>query len=119
MKKQLSNLVEVHAAKNELGEGPLWLKHNNSLCWVDIQKHYVYEYSIDTKQTKKWEVPKHVSLLIETEKKGTLLIGKQGGLALFNMKANSISEIITLEQENNNTRTNDGGCDPNGNLWIG
>lgn len=119
MKKQLSDLIEVYAAKNELGEGPLWMKRNNSLCWVDIQKHKVYEYSLDTKQVRTWEVHKHVSLLIETDKKDTLLIGKKAGLALLDMSANSISEIIALEEENENTRTNDGGCDPNGNLWIG
>jgi sugar lactone lactonase YvrE len=119
MKKQVSDVIEVYAAENELGEGPLWLNHSNSLCWVDIQKYKVFEYALNTKQVKSWNIDRHVSLLIETDKKDTLLIGVKGGIALLNMKTNEVLELVSLEEENENSRTNDGGCDPNGNLWIG
>lgn len=114
----MSELIEVYTAGNELGEGPLWLSHSNSLCWVDIQRYKVYEYSLNTKQVRNWEIHKYVSLLIETDKKDTLLIGVKGGVALLNMETNKIYEVISLEKGNENSRTNDGGCDPNGNLWI-
>lgn len=119
MKKQVGDVIEVCAGENELGEGPLWLKGSNSLCWVDILKHKVYEYSVDSKQTRNWDINKHVTLLIETDKKGVLLIGVKGGLALLNMETNTLTDVIPLEIEKDNSRPNDGGCDPNGNLWIG
>ncbi len=119
MKKQVSDLVELFKAENELGEGPLWLSYRNSLCWVDIQKHEIFEYSLNNKQVRSWKIDKHVSLLIETDKKGALLIGVKGGIALLNMESNEVLELLSLEEKNKNSRTNDGGVDPNGNLWIG
>lgn len=119
MKKQISDLIELFAAENELGEGPLWLSYRNSLCWVDIQKHEVFEYSLNDKKVRSWKINKHVSLLVETDKKGSLLIGLKGGIALLNMESNEVLELLSLEEENGNSRTNDGGVDPNGNLWIG
>lgn len=119
MKKQIGDVVEVYAAENELGEGPLWVQHSQSLCWVDIEKFKVYEYAMNTKRVRDWAIGKKVSLLIETDKKGTLLIGLKGGVALLDMENNALLKGIPLEPENENSRTNDGGCDPNGNLWIG
>lgn len=119
MKKQVGDVVEVYAGKNELGEGPLWLQHSHSLCWVDIEKHKVYEYAVNSKRVRDWEIHKKVSLLIETDQTDTLLIAVKGGIALLNMDTHCLSDVISLEAENRNSRTNDGGCDPNGNLWIG
>lgn len=109
----------LYEGKNELGEGPLWLASQQQLWWVDIGNKLVYAYDFKTEQVRRFAYKKPVTLLVETQKPDMLLVAMQGGIAHLDMRSGDLQPGLALETDKPNSRTNDGGCDPLGRLWVG
>ena len=102
----------------ELGEGPVWYKSRNSLFWVDILGQSIHEYIPENKVVNSWNIGLMVSLIIEKDK-DNMLLAVQGGIISYNLITREIAWLAELEKDNPQNRTNDGGVDANGNIWIG
>lgn len=102
----------------ELGEGPVWYTSRNSLFWVDIVGMSIHEYIPENQQVNLWYVGIMVSLIIEKDKDNMLLC-VQGGIISYNLVTKEIAWLAELEKGNTANRTNDGGIDAQGNIWIG
>jgi sugar lactone lactonase YvrE len=103
-----------------LGESPMWHKERNSLWWVDIEAGIFFECNIETKIIKKWRVQQSLSLLVQSAKNSnTLILAVSDGLLQFNIDKNEFERILFIEKNLATNRTNDGGCDANGRLWLG
>ncbi len=109
----------LYEGKNELGEGPLWLGSQQQLWWVDIGKKTVFRYDMNTQQVREWSYDRPITLLVETQRTDTLLVAMQGGIAHLNMVTGILEPVLALEADKPNSRSNDGGCDPLGRLWVG
>src|SRR5674476_448100 len=103
-----------------LGEGPMWHAERKSIWWVDIEKGNFYECIIATKKVNTWQVPQRLSLLVQTEDDSNLLVlAIEDGLLKYDIDKNEFQRLLFLESALTSNRTNDGGCDANGRLWLG
>ena len=108
----------LYESENILAESPLWHKKRKSFFWVDIDGKSFQEYNWRTKQVQQWKLDYRPSLLIE-HVDGNLIIGMQGGIAYFDLGSGTMKWLCKLESDIPGNRTNDGGCDPKGRIWIG
>lgn len=101
-----------------LAEGPLWSADRNSLFWVDIEGKTLNEFYWKSGELKKSSLPQRVGFLTEAGDE-QLILGMQGGLALFNLASQELTWLQDVEKEQENQRCNDGKCDAQGRLWFG
>lgn len=50
---------------------------------------------------------------------GTILVGTEAGLAVFNPETGALSASTVIDPETPGNRGNDGACDANGRFWFG
>lgn len=101
-----------------LGEGAFWHEARRSFFWVDIDGQYLYEYPLETGAVKAWDFPRRISM-IARDANDQLIIAGQGALMRFDPSAGVIRELRGIEKDKPDIRTNDGGIDAAGRLWIG
>lgn len=101
-----------------LGEGPMWHTGRKSFFWVDIDGKAIYEYNYQNGDVQTWQLQQRVSLVVEN-KNGLLVLGTEHGLLSFDLQTTIIKPLLNIEKDNSATRSNDGGCDAAGRLWIG
>jgi sugar lactone lactonase YvrE len=101
-----------------LGEGSYWHSGRNSLFFVDIERKALYEYSLSNSSLKKREMPARVSVIMQ-DTQGALILGLQGGIASFDLQSEKLDWLLALEKDIPTNRTNDGGIDAKGRMWIG
>lgn len=99
-----------------LGEGPLWHPLRNEMFWFDILEKQLL--------TRDADGPQHFQFGEEVSAAGwvdndTLLIASSKGLWRLDLRDGSRTLISPLEQDNAETRSNDGRADPWGGFWIG
>lgn len=100
----------------DLGEGPFWHPDRNQLFWFDILGKRLLTQSADGPQ--EWHFPECVSAAGWIDR-DTLLIASESALFRFNLETGAKREIVALEADKSNTRSNDGRADPFGGFWIG
>ena len=101
-----------------LGEGLLWHPLRNSLFWFDINNKRMYERRFNDDQAHIFNFDEHVSAAGWVDK-NTLCIASENALFLFSIETKERRNIVSLEAENNKTRSNDGRADACGGFWIG
>jgi sugar lactone lactonase YvrE len=101
-----------------LGEGAHWHQGRKSFFWVDIDGKTVYEHNWLTKEVNQWQLDYRPSMVMEAGDK-KMLLALQGGIATLNLTTGKIRWVVKLEKDIPSNRTNDGGCDAKGRLWIG
>ncbi|MES1226385.1 MAG: SMP-30/gluconolactonase/LRE family protein, partial [Bacteroidota bacterium] len=102
-----------------MAEGPYWHAGRQSFFWVDIDGKKFHEYKWKNGEVCEWKLDYRVSVITETKHNDQLLLGVQGGLISFDLQSGTCTWLIDIEKEIPMNRTNDGGCDPSGRLWIG
>ena len=102
--------------KCKLGEGLLWHPLRKQLFWFDILNKKLLS-KLDQEQ-KEWQFNEMASAAGWIDEKN-LLIAFETSLSLFNIETSKIEKIISLEENNLITRSNDGRADPWGGFWIG
>jgi len=102
----------------QLGESILWDERNSSLYWVDILEKRIYRHSFGSDDTKVRSTQQYVSKIFPHGEQG-FIVAMQGMLAYWEEETDNMSAIIDIPHENGTIRTNDGGLDPEGNIWIG
>ena len=100
----------------DLGEGPLWHPERAQLYWFDITGKRLLTQNADGPQ--EWHFPGCVSAAGWIDR-DTMMIASETALFRFNLETGTKREIVALEADNPNTRSNDGRADPFGGFWIG
>lgn len=112
------NIATLFAARCELGEAAFWHPERGACCWVDILGSVLYEYHPLTSTLSQWSMPGNVSFIAQSTP-DHLILGVSGGLLRFNLATGEHTRLATFEQDLPTHRCNDGGCDPQGRIWIG
>lgn len=102
----------------QLGESIVWDYRKNSLYWVDILDKNIYKYNLGSEGVTVWNTEKYISKIVPDGQSG-FIVAMQGKLAYWEENTNMLTTIIDIPEEEGKIRTNDGGLDPDGNLWIG
>jgi sugar lactone lactonase YvrE len=100
----------------QLGEGPRWDATTATLLWVDVPLKTVHRYDPETGEDRVQKVSDVVSLALP-RRRGGVVVGLPDGLHFLNGKQSI--ELVAIESERTDTRTNDGACDAAGRIWVG
>lgn len=109
------NILEARA---RLGEGPCWNQDEQLLYWVDIYNHRVHQFNPATGAHQFFDVGEVVGCIAPA---GTnrLIMAQRSRLAFLDTSNGKVTPIITIEDNQPDTRFNDGKCDAAGRFWFG
>jgi sugar lactone lactonase YvrE len=101
-----------------LGEGPVWDAKRQLICWVDILRGEIHEYSPQSKNHKTTAVNQMIgAAVICTD--GNFVVALRNGLGFVNRESGEVTMIADPESDIPGNRFNDGKCDPAGRFWAG
>ena len=100
----------------ELGEGPLWHPLRQQLYWFDIIGKRLL--TLGTDGPAEWSFGEMVSAAGWVSQ-DELLIASETALFRFNLETGLRQDVVALEADRTDTRSNDGRADPQGGFWIG
>jgi L-arabinonolactonase len=107
------------AARNRLGECPVWCERSGALYWTDIEGCTISRLQADG-EVRAWTLPERVGSFALCEGNSTqLLLGLASGIALFDTASEALSPIVPVEADQPATRINDGRCDRQGRFVFG
>lgn len=101
-----------------LGEGPYWHSELQCFFWVDIEKGKLFQYHLESGQTKTYSFPHRLAVVLEG-KDNQLILGLDRKLASFDLKTEELKWLTEVEPDFHLHRFNDGKVDPKGRIWIG
>jgi sugar lactone lactonase YvrE len=100
----------------ELGEGPLWHPQRAQLYWFDILGRRLLTRRGE--EAQEWRFAEMVSAAGWLDR-DRLLIAAETRLFTFNLETGAQTDVVALEADDPQTRSNDGRADPQGGFWIG
>jgi len=110
----------VSAPQDRLGETPLWCGHSQTLFWLDIDGRKLQRLHPATGQVEVHTFDcRHAGSLALTSEPGTVLIGLDLGLYLFDLERRQLRLLCQVEPAEWDNRLNDGRCDAAGRFWVG
>ncbi|TPG41068.1 SMP-30/gluconolactonase/LRE family protein [Sphingomonas koreensis] len=107
------------AARDWLGEGPLWVARLNCLFWVDILAPKLWSFSLATGAIESWPMPEPIGWIVERADREDFLIGLASGVARLALDPFVIEPIVDPEPDRPDNRLNDAKVDHRGRLWLG
>jgi sugar lactone lactonase YvrE len=118
------NSVDVKVAiplNCKLGEGLHWDAERNSFWFVDILKHLLYFYNLETLELKNRYFSEPICWAIPIANSDKILVGLKSGVAFFNFfeMKDDIHWINKTFPGKNDQRLNDAKIDKFGRLWFG
>lgn len=112
-----TDLEVVVAPGAVLGEGPCWDDRRHELLWVDIERGRVHFDALNRRERATVDVDGPVSVVIPRAESG-YVVATRDGLAFVDDGRTAVEPFLFLEP-GDETRMNDGKCDPLGRLWVG
>lgn len=111
----------VNEDVNELGEGPLFIKEENALYYVDATHGDFCRLDVTTRDLKKVNVGELVSMIIAyRDEPGKFLVTKRNQLLKLDFASGNTTLLATIAPEQNGLeRFNDAKISPKGTLFIG
>lgn len=115
----MSKVEQIFKCNNILGEGITYSNLDENLFWLDISnKSKLYKLNLSSNKNFVYDLPEIVTA---TSIKSTneLVLASNNGINLFNTKTNIFKKQIGLEDNQLQTRSNDGASDALGRFWFG
>ena len=114
------NSVElIYDCKNTLGEGITYSSINNTLYWLDINNiSKLFKLNLTSNKKEIFELPEIVTAT-SIKSEDELILATNNGLKLFNTSNAKFESVVTIEDEQTLTRSNDGASDAYGRFWFG
>jgi len=106
------------AARNTLGEGPVWCPREQALYWVDIEKSSLQRFDPQSGAVRRWVLPERIGSFALRENGGAVL-ALASGFAFFDLETGALERLTAPEKDNPRNRFNDGKCDRAGRFWAG
>ena len=99
-----------------LGEGAFWHPERNQPFWFDILGRRLH--SLENGQPRTWQFNEYVSAAGWIDR-DHLLIASASALFSFDLISGTRQDLVALEADLPENRSNDGRADPQGGFWIG
>ena len=114
------NKVELlDECNNSLGEGITYSSTDNYLYWLDIgNKSKLYKLDLSSNKKEIFELPEIVTAT-SIKSQDELILATNNGLKLFNTSNKKFESVISIEEKQTLTRSNDGASDAYGRFWFG
>ena len=105
-------------ARADLGEGPCWDSESGRLYWVDINAGRIHATDPVTGDDRTIEAGEKIGAVVLASSGALIAAGEHGFVEIA--PGGGISRRLADPEENNpDTRFNDGKCDPAGRFWAG
>jgi sugar lactone lactonase YvrE len=101
-----------------LGESPLWDIAQQLICWVDILKGEVHQYSVENKIHTVISVNQMLGAIGLCEN-GNFVAALQNGFGFIDRSNHQVTMIVDPEAGLPGNRFNEGKCAPDGRFWAG
>jgi sugar lactone lactonase YvrE len=106
------------AARDILGEGPVWDAAEGCLWWVDIPGARLHRLRLTDEAHDSWPMPERVAALA-LRQGGGMLVALASGFARFDAATGGLTHYQGRPPLRPGQRLNDGSCDPAGRFWCG
>src|SRR3954463_7093826 len=100
------------------GESPVWDVQQGRLFWVVVLARTVFALDMGSGQLRRWTFDGPVGSLGLT-RTGRLVTAIGLGIHLFDLRTETLSLLVRLEDEPKTNRLNDGKVGPDGAFWVG
>ncbi|XP_067936831.1 regucalcin-like [Watersipora subatra] len=110
-------ILYKHAAATT-GEGPHWEENSGKLLFVDIHKHTVNRFHVETKVNEQIELAADASLIVPS-RDGGYIVSSQRKLCHLDWDTKEVKDLFEVPEVGQKDRFNDGKCDHQGRLWAG
>ena len=107
-------VADVHAV---LGEGPVWVRAEQALYWVDIKGRKIFRLSEDG-ELSQWPTPFRVGS-IAPRAGGGFIAGTDQGIAEIDLTTGHLKLLFNPDEGRPGNRFNDGKVDRSGRFWAG
>jgi len=114
-----SQLIDIVAVGNTLGESVLWNTRDQAVWWTDIQQKQLYRLPWKTRKLELYPTPERLCSFGFLAKENLILAAFESGLALYQYGRQESEWIYRLDSTVENVRFNDGRVDSQGRFWIG
>jgi xylono-1,5-lactonase len=114
----MSKVECVCAVGAQLGEGPVWSAHDQSVWFVDIKGRRIHRYDTRGGAALSWQAPEEVGFVVPATG-GRFICGLKSGLHSFDPASGNFSLITRVDSDRPRNRLNDGYVDAAGRLWFG
>jgi sugar lactone lactonase YvrE len=114
----MNNVELVFAARDEVGEGPLWHAEEQALYWVDNETTHFHRLRIPSSTHELFDVGEKIGV-IALRKEGGLVIATNHGFSFFDLISQRLDRIGDPEADKPETQFNDGKVDRSGRFWAG
>jgi sugar lactone lactonase YvrE len=101
-----------------LGEGPVWDVKQQVICWVDIVRGEIHEFSPTTKLHKTIRLNQMIGTFAFCPD-GNYIVALDSGIGFVNRETSELTMVTDPELHFPGNRFNDGKCDPAGRFWAG
>ncbi|RVT39445.1 SMP-30/gluconolactonase/LRE family protein [Sphingobium algorifonticola] len=101
-----------------LGEGPVWVKRDQSLWFVDIKAWRIYCFDPATSAVRSWPTPEQIGWILPA-KDGAFAVGLQSGIHRFDPATSTFELVHDPEPHLPGNRLNDATVDRDGRIWFG
>lgn len=111
--------IVARSDRDRLGEGPVWLEHQNQLAWVDIVGQRVHRLDLSTGSIRSLEVPEPIGWIVPRMNDRTVVAGLKSGFAFLDLDSGAVRAIFSPEKDRPDNRLNDAKVDMEGRIWAG
>jgi len=111
--------IVERSARDQLGEGPIWVARLGRLFWVDILGRRLWSLNLADDTVQSWEMPEPIGWIVERDGRDDFLIGLASGIAGLTLEPFAITPLIAPESDRPDNRLNDAKVDAQGQLWFG
>ncbi len=102
-----------------LGECPIWSPAEKLLYWIDIEGKQIHRYDPSTGVDQAKGLPARPGSMVLTDQSGVFLIAMEHELVWFRWDTGELTPFVSLEEEGNGNRLNDGRTDSAGRYVLG
>ena len=102
-----------------LGEGPLWIAHEDAVYWVDIKGKALHRLTLGDESHTTWPMPEMIGWIVERRGRPGFIAGFKSGFARLYLDPLRIEPIWAPEPHLPDNRMNDAAVDRAGRIWAG
>jgi len=111
--------IVARAARDRLGEGPIWVPERARLFWVDIEAPALNWLDLADGATGRRTFPEPLGWIIPRAGRRDFVVGLKSGFATYDLEADRLVPIGDPEPDYPDNRLNDAKVDFAGRIWAG
>ena len=108
----------VIAARNQIGESPIWNAPEQALYWVDVEGKLIQRWPGRDNTIQRWQLEEPVGC-IGLRERGGLVAASRTGFFFLDVETGKTTSIGDPEAHLPDNRFNDGKVDRRGRFWAG